>query len=57
MIPLLLHRRMRAAWLAFEEANLPAIKEEKPGLKLSQYKDMLWRLWQKAPENPMNQSK
>jgi hypothetical protein len=31
---------MKAAWLAYEEANLPILKSEKPGLKLSQYKDM-----------------
>ena len=33
-------RRMKAAWLAYEEANLPLVKKDKPGLKLSQYKDM-----------------
>jgi len=33
-------RRMKAAWLAYEEANLPILKQDKPGLKLSQYKDM-----------------
>jgi hypothetical protein len=46
-------RRMKAAWLAYEEKHLPLLRMEKPGLKQSQYKDMLWRQWQKAPENPM----
>jgi len=46
-------RRMKAAWLAYEERNLPLMRMEKPGLKQSQYKDMIWRQWQKAPENPM----
>jgi hypothetical protein len=46
-------RRMKAAWLAYEEKQLPLLRMEKPGLKQSQYKDMIWRQWQKAPENPM----
>jgi hypothetical protein len=45
------HRRMRSAWLAYEERMMPQFKEEKPGLKMSQYKDMCWKQWQKAPEN------
>lgn len=44
-------RRMRSAWLAYEEKTMPLLKEEKPGLKMSQYKDLLWKMWQKAPEN------
>ncbi|GLC41681.1 hypothetical protein PLESTB_000689300 [Pleodorina starrii] len=48
-------KRMKAAWKAYEERMLPILKEEKPGLKMSQYKDMLWKTWQKAPENPLNQ--
>ncbi|KAG2448049.1 hypothetical protein HYH02_007076 [Chlamydomonas schloesseri] len=47
-------KRMKAAWKAYEERMLPQLKEEKPGLKMSQYKDMLWKTWQKAPENPLN---
>eukprot|EP00798_Chlamydomonas_sp_ICE-L_P006874 gene6874-30848_t len=46
-------KRRKAAWLAYEEDNLPLLKEEKPGLKMMQYKDMLWKMWQKAPENPL----
>ena len=44
---------MRAAWQAYEAANLPLLRMEKPGLKQSQYRDMLWKSWQKAPENPV----
>jgi hypothetical protein len=33
---------------------LPQLKLDKPGLKQSQYKDMIWKAWQKAPENPLN---
>jgi hypothetical protein len=39
---------MRAAWQTFEAAQLPLLKMEKPGLKQSQYRDMLWKLWQKV---------
>lgn len=31
------------------------MKEEVPGLKLSQYKDRIFEMWKKAPENPKNQ--
>lgn len=47
---------MRGAWAAYEANNLKELKEDRPGLKLNQYKDMLWKMWQKAPENPMNQA-
>jgi hypothetical protein len=40
---------------AFEEAELPKLKEEKPGLTYRQYKDMIWKLWKKSPDNPLNQ--
>ncbi|WIA13256.1 hypothetical protein OEZ85_006844 [Tetradesmus obliquus] len=45
-------KRMRAAWKAFEEHNLPLLRMEKPNLKQAQYKDMLWKMWQKSPDNP-----
>lgn len=48
-------KRLRAAWKAYEEHNLPLLRMEKPNLKQSQYRDMLWRQWQKSPENPINQ--
>lgn len=40
----LLLRRMKAAWKAYEERQMPILKQEKPGLKMSQYKDLLWRV-------------
>jgi hypothetical protein len=40
---------------AFEEAELAKLKEEKPGLTLHQYKDLIWKLWKKSPDNPLNQ--
>ncbi|KAG8065746.1 hypothetical protein GUJ93_ZPchr0004g40098 [Zizania palustris] len=48
-------RRLKASFKAFEEAELPKVKEEKPGLTLHQYKDMIWKLWKKSPDNPLNQ--
>ncbi|XP_078412347.1 coiled-coil domain-containing protein 124 isoform X2 [Cetorhinus maximus] len=48
-------RRLRAAFAAFEEANLPRLKMENPNMRLSQLKQMLKKEWMKSPENPMNQ--
>ena len=38
---------------AGEAAQLPLLRMEKPGLKQSQYREMAWKAWQKAPENPV----
>ena len=46
-------RRMKAAFAAYKERQLPIVKEEKPGLKQSQYQDMIFKAWQKSPENPI----
>lgn len=46
-------KRARAAWQAYEAHHLPLLKMEKPGLKQSQYRDMLWKTWQKSPDNPL----
>ena len=45
-------RRAKAAYAAYCDRELPRLREEKPGLKLQQYKDMMWRAWQKDPANP-----
>lgn len=49
-------RRAKAAFAAYEEIQLPILKKENPGLRLSQLKEILYKLWQKAPENPFNQA-
>ncbi|OLY81666.1 Coiled-coil domain-containing protein 124-like protein, partial [Smittium mucronatum] len=49
-------RRHKAALKAFEERELPRLKEENKGLRLQQLKQLLWKEWQKSPENPFNQS-
>ncbi|KAG9486253.1 hypothetical protein GDO78_006586 [Eleutherodactylus coqui] len=48
-------RRMKAAFTAYEELNLPRLKEENPNMRLSQLKQLLKKEWMKSPENPMNQ--
>ncbi|KAL5282547.1 CCDC124 family protein [Megaselia abdita] len=48
-------KRMRAAYKAFEAVNLPRIKAENPSLRLSQWKQMLMKEWNKSPDNPFNQ--
>lgn len=48
-------RRMRAAFAAYEEANMPRLKQENPNMRMSQLKQQLKKEWMKAPENPLNQ--
>jgi hypothetical protein len=48
-------KRAKAAWNAYYEEMLPVMKEEKPGLRLMQYKSMIFDKWQKDPRNPRNQ--
>ncbi|XP_070542109.1 coiled-coil domain-containing protein 124-like [Ptychodera flava] len=48
-------KRMKAAYAAYEQENLPRLKAENPNMRLSQVKQMLKKDWMKAPENPMNQ--
>jgi hypothetical protein len=48
-------KRMKAAFKAYESENLPRLKNENPTLKLSQLKQMVFKDWQKSPQNPMNQ--
>ena len=46
-------KRMKAAYKAYEEAQMPILKAENPSLKLSQLKQIIFKNWQKAPENPL----
>lgn len=48
-------RRMRAAFTAFEEVQLPRLKQENPNMRLSQLKQLLKKEWLRSPDNPMNQ--
>lgn len=48
-------KRVKAAYAAFEERELPRLKSEFPNLRQSQLKQMLRKDWMKSPENPLNQ--
>ncbi|XP_069009479.1 coiled-coil domain-containing protein 124 [Embiotoca jacksoni] len=48
-------RRMKAAFAAYEELNMPRLKKENPNMRLSQLKQQLKKEWVKAPDNPLNQ--
>ena len=45
----------RVTYADFEQRMLPVVKLENPGLRLSQYKEKVFQLWKKSPENPANQ--
>ncbi|XP_021848506.2 uncharacterized protein [Spinacia oleracea] len=47
-------KRLKASFKAFEESELPRLKADKPGLTHTQYKEMIWKLWKKSPDNPLN---
>lgn len=48
-------KRMKAAYLKYEETQLPILKQENPNMRLSQLKQILKKDWLKSPENPLNQ--
>lgn len=48
-------KRMKAAYSAYEDREIPILKAQNPTLKLSQLKQLVFKNWQKAPENPKNQ--
>lgn len=48
---------MRAAFRAYEEANLTRLRKANPSLRLQQVRNLLWADWQKAAENPMVQAR
>ena len=47
-------RRMKKAFEEYSNKMLPKVKAEYPGLKRSQYLNMINKEWKSAPENPMN---
>lgn len=48
-------RSAKALYNKFEEAMMPVVKEENPGLRMTQYKEKIWAMWKRSPENPANQ--
>ena len=48
-------KRVRAAYLSYEERRLPQAKADNPNMRLSQLKQLIKKDWNKSPENPLNQ--
>lgn len=49
-------KRMKAAYSAYEDREIPILKAQNPSLKLSQLKQLVFKSWQKSPENPINRA-
>ncbi|KAF9362572.1 hypothetical protein BGX34_005871 [Mortierella sp. NVP85] len=49
-------RRVKAAFAAYLEREMPILKQEHPGLRQNQMHDMLYKQFLKSPENPFNQT-
>lgn len=47
----------KALYNAYFEGQLPLLREQNPGLKLSQLKERIFEAWQRAAENPKNQKR
>ena len=48
-------RRFKAALAEYTERRLPEIKKEHPGLRKQQMEQIIYKEFQKSPENPFNQ--
>ncbi|KAM7538045.1 hypothetical protein Aperf_G00000077048 [Anoplocephala perfoliata] len=49
-------KRLKNAYQAYEAKMLPILKEENPGMRYSQLKEKIYKSFQTAPENPLNQA-
>lgn len=49
-------RRIKATYAVFEEREMPKLRQEFPGLRLTQLREKLHKAWQKSPDNPFNQA-
>jgi hypothetical protein len=49
-------RRFKAALAAYEERRVPEMRKESPGLRLQQVKQLVFKEFEKSPENPFNQT-
>ena len=48
-------KSFKELYAEFEAKMMPQLKEDYPGLRLSQYREKLFQLWKKSPDNPANQ--
>ena len=49
-----LESKWKMTYSEFEAREMPSLKAENPGMKHSQLKQMVWKEWQRSPENPVN---
>lgn len=49
-------RRFKAALAAYTEREMPKLKIEHPGLRKQQMEQLIYKNFQKSPENPFNQA-
>ncbi|EPX70475.1 HMG-box [Schizosaccharomyces octosporus yFS286] len=47
-------RRFKPALNEYKETRLPELRKESPGLRLNQYEDIMYKEFQKHPNNPFN---
>jgi len=47
-------KRMKALHMEFQDRMMAEMKSDYPGLRMSQYKERIFELWKKSPENPKN---
>ncbi|CCW61894.1 unnamed protein product [Phytomonas sp. EM1] len=45
-------KRAKTLYKTFYEEQLEKVKMERPGLRRTQYNDIIWEMWQKSPLNP-----
>eukprot|EP00440_Ansanella_granifera_P001784 gb/GFBE01001924.1/.p1 GENE.gb/GFBE01001924.1/~~gb/GFBE01001924.1/.p1 ORF type:complete len:201 (+),score=89.41 gb/GFBE01001924.1/:1-603(+) len=50
-------KKTKMTYAEFEARELEGIKEENPGLKMSQAKERCFKMWDRSPDNPKNQEK
>mmetsp|Transcript_78346 Transcript_78346/g.227322 ORF Transcript_78346/g.227322 Transcript_78346/m.227322 type:complete len:228 (-) Transcript_78346:236-919(-) len=50
-------KKTKMTYKEYEAKVLPDVQAENPGLKMSQAKDKVFKMWERAPENPKNQEK
>mmetsp|Transcript_35952 Transcript_35952/g.82900 ORF Transcript_35952/g.82900 Transcript_35952/m.82900 type:complete len:205 (+) Transcript_35952:68-682(+) len=50
-------KKSKMTYAEFEARELENIRQENPGLKMSQAKERCFKMWERSPENPKNQDK
>lgn len=45
-------KRAKVLYKNFYQEHIDTVKEERPGLRRTQYNDVIWEMWQKSPLNP-----